>query len=46
MKKKKLETRGRKPTLFPTKQVRVPIQFEKEVKDYIDFLKQRKFSNE
>ena len=37
--KAKKETRGRKPSDFPTKQVRVPVAFEKQVKAYIEYLK-------
>ena len=44
--KAKKETRGLKPTDFPTKQVRVPIAFEKQVKAYIEFLKYESVNND
>lgn len=44
--KAKKETRGRKPTDFPTKQVRVPVAFEKQVKAYIEFLKYESVNND
>ena len=44
--KPKKETRGRKPTDFPTKQVRVPVVFEQQVKDYIEYLKFQAVNND